>query len=96
MIYKVTAKEDGQGYLKVVGFERVEESPVQLCDFGTEALFIDSEDHTNNMTLRINCVECSDFMTVDGNLEVYMAFDEELPAEMDVAFEKGQLFLSEL
>lgn len=95
MIYKVKAKEDEQGYLKVVGFERVEESPVELCDLGTEALFIDTEDHTH-ISLSISATGCSDFMTVDGKLEAYMSFDEELPAEMNVAFEKGQLFLSEL
>lgn len=95
MVYQVKVREDEKGYYKVIDLKSVSESPEELCDLGTESMFIDTKDHTN-ISLRVNSAECSDFKQVeDGDLEVYMSFKEELPAEMHNAFENGELFISE-
>lgn len=95
MVYHVKSKEDEKGYYKVVGFESISESPEDLCDIGTEALFIDTKDHTN-ISLRMSASACSDFKQLeDGSLEIYMSFKDEIPTEVNSAFENGELFVSE-
>lgn len=96
MTYYVEANQDSKNYWKVCQLERVDKSPEELCDLGTESLFIDSKEH-DRMSLRINSSACSDFKQADnGEIAIYMQFKEELPIEMYTAFEREELFLSEM
>lgn len=95
MVYHLVAGMDEQNYWKVTQLNPVSTSPEDLCDLGTEALFIDTPEHTN-ISLSISPTACSDFKAVGNTqVEIYMGFSRELPTEVVEAFKAGSLFISE-
>lgn len=97
MIYKVRFSMDNSKYFKVSDIKKVEETSESMYDLGTEALFVDVNNHSKIVD-RINCNACSDIKTVcdaAGELETYMQFEKELPEKMIEAVKNEELFFSE-
>lgn len=95
MIYRVSFSMDNSKYFKVSDIKKVEETSEPMYDLGTEALFVDVNNHSK-ITHRVNSSACSDIkQTSSKEMEVYMTFTEELPEEVTEAVNKKELFFSE-
>lgn len=94
MVYQVKFSMDNSKYFQVNSI-KVVDTTEKMYDLGTEALFVDVNNHSK-ITHRISSSACSDIkQTSSEEMEVYMTFTEELPEEMINAVNKKELFFSE-